>query len=163
MNWSEFKNKEEIKKIGKDNNGYLYAAFTDKILLCNWLGIEEEKENQIEKDFEKLLEIRVFDKTSEFRMARTSLGREFNERFIDDTSKNDKYNDYFDENQFLDIDSTKSSFQDNKMKITTTGGGKYELPFECGNDQRIIIRNYIGYYEQSGQAYVKDWRIVGFE
>ncbi len=50
-------------------------------------------------------------------------------------------------------------FQKNSL-VRATGGGCYELPLKGFQDAKIRLRNYLGYYEESGQAYVRDWRLT---
>lgn len=171
MNWGEFKEIICKNNIGYDGDGYMYAAFTDKIMLCKWDNgkLGEDREEECAENFDKFLEIRVFDKTQEYRLFRPNIGRQTKiySRYINDADNNTEYGDYFDEKQFIDIDSDsrKSIAKGDYAIVTSTGGGRYELPcsYNNANDYKIVIRNYIKYYEKSGQAYVSDWRMVGFE
>ncbi|HCT93106.1 MAG TPA: hypothetical protein DF613_17230, partial [Lachnospiraceae bacterium] len=98
------------------------------------------------------------DKESEYRLFRTALGRTFYERLIRDEGR-----DVMEERQYLDIDGTKSVVENGMTHVVATGGGSYDLPFVCGEDVRIIIKNYISYHKETGQAYVADFRLAGFE
>ncbi|MBR1556021.1 MAG: hypothetical protein IJ644_11615, partial [Oscillospiraceae bacterium] len=71
---------------------------------------------------------------------------------IDDTAG--EY-DYIPEDQYLDIDTEKSS----GTSYIATGGGAYTLPVE--DAEKIRIRNYISYDEQ-GIAQITDFRIVQY-
>lgn len=101
-----------------------------------------------------------------------------------------QYDYYFDKNYFLDIDATTlesrnssdsadSDHIERQTKwnyIPGTGKKGYSLPVEIKTTQitvdegktstiatnQIRIRNYVAYYEETGQAYIRDWRIVGF-
>ena len=46
--------------------------------------------------------------------------------------------------------------------VRATGGGIYHLPLETMNNAKVEIRNYVGYDEETGQAYLKDWRLRRF-
>ena len=67
--------------------------------------------------------------------------------------------DFFDEVQLLDIDTKRSD------KTYTTAGGSYYLPQYISDLDRaaIRIRHYFGVDEDSGQAFIKDYRLVSFE
>lgn len=161
MIWNEVCEKADMVK-----EGFLYAVFTDKIFLLKWpLGKNDMDKMDLEcfgGDLNKssLLECRIFNEGFEYRLARTDLGRDWKERLIEDGK--DSFDDYFDEDQYLDIDDKKSERMERYCKITATGGGQYELPVEDFKNVMICIRNYVGYYEETGQAYCKDWRMVGF-
>lgn len=160
VNFKEFLDKcEDIK------DGYIVAAMTDKYIVNKWPLIK----NDIVE--EKLLEIRVFNKGMEAKLFRSDISKEFSYRLINDDKKiyeteNNKdldYSDYFDDYQYLDIDTqrSKKSFENEKMVITT-GGGSYHLPMKKMNDVMVKIRMYFGKYPDTGQARVFDWRVVDF-
>ena len=74
---------------------------------------------------------------------------------------------WWNESQYLDIDTdrTKKERDNGKLdkgEVYATGGGKYPLPIEEYNDTKIRIRNYLGEDADTGELYVKDWRLVGF-
>lgn len=158
--------KEDVKKI---SDGYLYLVFTDEIRFLKWPLHEEDREGFQKKagDDVRLLECRIFNEHMEYRVARTDLGRPWKERFADDDSE--EYQDCFEESYYLDIDDKKSEEKQKNCKnngsitVAATGGGNYELPLTEFKDRKIRIKNYVGYYEETGQAYVKDWRMAGFE
>ena len=162
MNLDEIKIKREVRKI---NKGYLYAAFTDKICILKWpLSIQEEE--MLEQSFQKMLECRIFNEQMEYRIIRSTIKREWKSRFIEDQTAEEDTEQYYTERQYLDIDSTRTKATEEGLQFTTTGGGRFILPITYSkkpSDIKIKIRNYIGYYEETGQAYVRDWRICGFE
>ena len=170
--WEEFTAREEVRGF---SSGYLYVVWTDRQPQIEKWTLNEEKQSRMAKHMDKVLEIRLFDKDSEFRIFRTALGKAFYERLISDEGR-----DVIEERQYLDIDSAKSVVETEEHQyldidsatgavekgithVTATGGGRYDLPFVCGADQRIIIKNYISYHEETGQAYVSDFRLAGFE
>lgn len=179
MRWNDVCEKSVVKIL---EQGFLYAAFTDLILCLRWplndedvfklaqellMSETEEYSKKTEQKIEdvslsetRLLECRIFNENYEYRLARTDLGSGFQERFIDDGRE--EYKDYFDEMQYLDIDDNNSKKKGNYCSVTATGGGCYELPIENFRNAKIRIRNYVGYYKETGQAYITDWRLVGF-
>ena len=112
-----------------------------------------------------MLELRVFDANREIKIFRSdiSVDSKISMRVIDDN--NSEYDDHYDENQFLDIDTTNISDSEGMWNVHATGGGKYYLPKSVGNIKEIVlkVRHYISRYPSSGKAYVSDWRCVGFE
>lgn len=112
-------------------------------------------------DTEHLLEIRLFDLTSEIRAVRSVIGKPFIWRKIDD----DKFKESlkgtgesfeertYSEKQYLDIDLTKSSGKNYRF----IGGGSYTLPIE--NAEKIEITHY-GVYDENGLFTLADFRIV---
>ena len=103
---------------------------------------------------EKLLEIRCFDESGEFRAYRSSIASNFKEREITD---DEAYADFFiDESQYLDIDEKMST---ESIKYTT-GGGTFTLP-EGVNEKMMLVRTYYK-YDDNGIARKYDWRLVGF-
>ncbi|MCI9147394.1 MAG: hypothetical protein HFG73_03870 [Hungatella sp.] len=141
-------------------DGYLFAMLTDEIVWKRWpLGQTELKSFQ-EKE-KKLLNIRIFDRDREVCMIRGDVGRKLQGRIQDDSRGDLKEQDYFDEEQYLDIDMKRSKELFNREgKVQATGGGQYELPLSGFENAKVRIRNYLGYYEESGQVYVKDWRLA---
>ena len=91
-------------------------------------------------DAAHLLEIRLFNENAEIRASRPEIGMPFTWRIID-------------EQQYLDIDSTKSFGRN----YTATGGGHYTLPVE--NAEKLEIRNYC-VYDDNGILKIVDLRIV---
>lgn len=99
-----------------------------------------------------LLEIRLFNENAEIRASRPEIGIPFTWRIIDDSkfrealSGDETFEDRtYTEQQYLDIDSTKSS------------GGHYTLPVE--NAEKLEIRNYC-VYDDNGILKIVDFRIV---
>lgn len=149
MNWNDCKNKINIK------SGYVVAMFTDKF---EFYSFDENTENILNENFEKkLIDMRIFNKDKECRIFRGDIGSKFYFRDSDDYIGND----YYDDEQYLDIDTKHSidSFKNSGI-VKAIGGGSYKLPFCDFNDIKICIRNYIDYNSESGQAYIKDWRLV---
>lgn len=113
-------------------------------------------------DEDKLLEIRCFDESGEFRAYHSLIGEEFKCREITDDKS---YADFhLDEAQYLDIDTEKTRNKKDGF-IYATGGGKYHLPEVALNlpegEKMLLIRTYYK-YDEEGVAHKCDWRIVGF-
>jgi hypothetical protein len=156
--------KEFCNKVYEDFPGkeaFFIAQYTDKFVVGNW-------NNDCNVNEEKLLELRIFDKDKEWKLFRSDLGREFLWRCRSeknsDGSKCIKGEDYFDELQLLDIDTKRSSKTSPGIKYTTAGGSYY-LPVEIDDIDRaaVRVRHYFGVEEDSGQAFIKDYRLVSFE
>lgn len=130
--------------VSKLENKIIFAIWTDHADFLS--GIDDLQED-------KLIELRAFDENSEYRVYRSTIDREFYERFAEDTEISES--EYFDTEHFIDIDSNFN--QGNTRK--TTGGGIYHLPLTCANATKIVIRNYVS-YDDDGIASVFDWRIV---
>ena len=109
---------------------------------------------------EKLLELRVFDENGEFRAYRDLLGKPFKFREINAENEKQFDGNYFEENQYLDID-TKYTFEDDKTKKQATGGGQYHLPDDVKNMTMLKVRYYYTFSDE-GIAQKCDWRLVGF-
>lgn len=139
--------------------GYIIASLTDEYIVDNWPMMQKSslkgKEN-------KILEIRVFNKNEELKLIRTDISKDFMMRHKID--KNLSEDLYMDESQYLDIDTKRSvTVSEDGGYVYSTGGGKYYLPWENIENVKIKIRYYFDKYENSGQARISDWRIVGFE
>ncbi len=140
-----------------DTGCIVYAVHTDHFYCGTELKI----------DAPHLIELRIFTNSYELKISRLDIGSDFSWRFINDDEfkkvlSNDPdaflssfVNRTFDEEHYLDIDSTKS----NGVSYTTTGGGKYTLPIE--NAEKIKIRNYLE-YDENGIVIISDFRIVRF-
>lgn len=140
--------------------GYVFAMLTDEIVWKHW-PVSQEEQKELRQKEEKLLDIRIFNKEKELRMFRGDIGRKFYGRMLEDTDKALQEQEYFDEEQYLDIDDQRSpELFAREKKVRATGGGCYELPLSGFADAKVKIRNYLGYYEESGQAYVRDWRLM---
>ena len=136
---------EDIKE------GWMLASLTNEYVVDTWPSSATEG-----LDENKLLELRVFNKDCEHKLFRPSINQSFIERQISD-DENDK--DYYDEVQYLDIDTSKG-MTDGKVIATT--GGVYKSPVQNIDNARVRIRYYLGKYEKTGQARVEDWRVVEF-
>lgn len=140
--------------------GFIFAMLTDEILWERWPMEPDERKTFQEKE-EKFLDVRIYSQEREVRIFRSDIGRMFQGRSLNDQKEEAEFQDYFDEEQFLDIDDTRSEeLFDREGKVQATGGGKYRLPLPDFRNAKLLIRNYLGYYEESGQAYVKDWRLI---
>lgn len=155
--------KNDVEQVLNEVNGYFLnatdsiffvAQYTDKFDIGIW------NENTIENT-NKLLELRVFDNKKEWKLFRSDLGKDFYSRYEDDTGKNEGV-DYFDEIQLLDIDISRSSKDSRKM--CTMAGGEYNLPkyIDYLDRAAIIVRHYFGVDNESGQAFIRDYRLVDF-
>ena len=157
--------KNDVEQVLNEVNGYFLnatdsiffvAQYTDKFDIGIW------NENIIENT-NKLLELRVFDKDKEWKLFRSDIGKDFSYRFQGEEDNKGEGVDYFDEVQLLDIDITKSS--KGKKMMCTTAGGKYNLPKDISDLNRaaIRVRHYFGVDNESGQAFIRDYRLVDFE
>lgn len=148
---------DKIKNVFSNcgDNTFFVAQYTDKFDIGIW------NENTIENT-SKLLELRVFDNKKEWKLFRSDLGKDFYSRYEDDTGKNEGV-DYFDEIQLLDIDITRSS--KDSRQIYTTAGGRYNLPKYISDLDwaAIRVRHYFGVDNESGQAFIRDYRLVDFD
>lgn len=143
---------ELIKAAESMNHPWYTAELVDRYLAGKWQDHGEIQESL-------LLELRVFDASREVKLFREDLGSAFRFRILDDEEKSSEHS--FDELQLLDIDREKSAGD----TVITTGGGKYELPHEVWSvkNPAVRIRHYYRFYDQTGEAYIYDWRCVGFE
>lgn len=138
-------NIELAEKLHLSEYKYILAIFTDKADFIDAIN-----------DFDNLLEVRAFDENGEFRAYRDVISSEFKWREI---INDEEYDGYFDQTQYLDIDSTKCLMSDTE-KITT-GGGKYHLPKEVTTKTMLNVRYYYC-FDDNGIARKCDWRLVGF-
>ena len=149
---------DKIKNVFSNcgDNTFFVAQYTDKFDIGIW------NKNVIENT-NKLLELRVFDKDKEWKLFRSDIGKDFSYRFQGEEDNKGEGVDYFDEVQLLDIDITKSS--KGKKMMCTTAGGKYNLPTDISDLDRaaIRVRHYFGVDNESGQAFIRDYRLVDFE
>lgn len=139
--------------------GYVFAAFTDAVMLEAWPLTEEKMAEFCAREV-YLLEARVFCETREIRLLRGDVGRPFLPiREIDDDAET---REYFTEEQYLDIDESRSKEKfAQHQNVRATGGGLYHLPLPGMRNAKLRIHNYIDYYEETGQAYISDWRLAG--
>lgn len=139
------KKNEVINKVNSLTGRYILAIFTDKVDFVNEL-----------KDVDNLLEVRVFNEEGEFRAYRDVLCSEYKSREIIDESE---YDGYFDQTQYLDIDTTKCLPSDTEK--TTIGGGIFHMPEDVAEKMMLNVRYYYR-YNDDGVAEKCDWRLVGF-
>lgn len=115
-----------------------------------------------ESDFDKMLELRVFNEDAEYRAWRDNLGEtSFKERIAsDDKYSGDGFGTPFDELQYLDMDDGKTHIEEGRLFSVTTGGGSYAL-FGKETTGKVLVRTYIkkGIH---GLEYACDWRVVGY-
>ena len=155
---SKVKSLVDFLNINKDFKGYALIQCTDRYTVL------ELPDKDIDISENKLLEIRIFNKDEEKRLFRLDLQDEFCYYVINDTDLKPEI-DYFDQQQILDIDTTKV-LEGNCVR--STGGGVYTIPKSVfrvfrGNlgQAAVIIRHYFG-VTKAGQAYIKDFRCVEF-
>lgn len=150
--WEDLEYKVQIQR------GYAIIMTTDRFVADEYPLSTQNKE-YLKSNIEKLLDMRIFNEHAEYRVFRGDIGRSFMMRFKQDTEGED----YYDDEQYLDIDESRSApgFQKGKQ-VRATGGGYYALPLDSCKGIKLIIRNYLGYRDGSGQAYIKDWRLLGF-
>lgn len=152
MTWEDFKQQIEMSE------GYAVIMLTDSFIVDRY-PLSSENEKLLEEALDqKLLDMRIFNENIEYRLFRTDAGKEFRISRLSDEGR-----DFFDESQYLDVDDKRSeeSFKRDGI-VRATGGGYYRLPLESYRNAKVIIRNYVDYDENSGQAYVKAWRLAGF-
>ena len=120
---------EFIQKCDGLKDSYIIAALTDEFIVDRY---PLEKYSLDGKE-DKILEIRVFNENEEYKLFRTDIGKtDFYYRHICDEVET---RDYFDEVQYLDIDTSIGA---DSGIVTSTGGGKYNLPI--ANAKKILIR-----------------------
>ena len=126
-----------------------YRQYTTRIFCDEFSGTVD--------DAVHLLEIRLFNENAEIRASRPEIGMPFTwriSRFREALSGDETFEDRtYTEQQYLDIDSTKSFGRN----YTATGGGRYTLPVE--NAEKLEIRNYC-IYDDNGILKIVDFRIV---
>ena len=139
---------EQWREETKQMEGYVLAELTDCYIVDSWplVRTPELLDNQINK----VLEVRVFNKEREAKLFRGDIGRAFRMRILDEKGKNVEY---YDEEQYLDIDTKRSAklFNDTH-EVYATGGGRYYLPLMSMEDAKIVIRYYFGKYDQPAQC-----------
>lgn len=152
--WNQWR--DEI--LSSISGGYAVMMFTDRFEVDIW-PLAEQNEERLEKEMsQKLLDMRVFCESAEYRIFRSFVGAEFVAAYSRDEGQ-----EYYDDEQYLDIDEKESAktFGQAQM-VRAMGGGYYRLPLESYRRMKVRIRNYVAYDEASGQAYIKGWRLVGF-
>lgn len=159
----------------EDAPAYAMLMLTDRFLLedLNVWGatlqdkdkMTEESRGELEDILEKVLEIRLFHEDGEVRWFRSTIDKPLKRRdCLEDANKSAM--EYWDEEQYLDIDTIKTEHlrknRERNAIVQATGGGKYQLPgVAYDKNPKVTIRNYLA-YESDGRCYVKDWRIVTF-
>lgn len=139
---------ELMIRLGELKYQYMLAIYSDRADF-----VSEVTEH------EKLLELRAFDETGEFRAYRDLLGKPFKFREINEDNEN-QFDGCFEESQYLDIDTTKI-FEDKTIK-QATGGGQYHLPEDVKDMTMLKVRYYYR-FNGEGIAQKCDWRLVGFD
>ncbi len=142
-----------------DGSEYI-AVLSDRVDCGQYRdGVFISAKDEVESDFSKLLELRVFTDKAEYSAWRDNLGEsKFFDRIASDDD--DRYKTYFDELQYLDIDSIRTEKCREKNALLTTGGGKFYL-FEKEKKSKVLVRTYLKQGEH-GIEYVFDWRVVGY-
>lgn len=125
----------------KTDDSFLFCVYTTRFCCTRFNPI---------KDVAHALEIRLFDERGELKAVRANIGKDFVWRYITDEGVSNDCT--YDEVQYLDAAKNDSA------KYTAIGGGHYEMP-EAGYD-RVVIRHYGVYDEESGMFSLKDFRIV---
>lgn len=125
----------------KTDDSLLLCVYTTKFCCTKFSPIE---------DITHALEIRLFDEHGELKAVRANIGRDFVWRYISDEGvpKDCTY----DEVQYLDAAKKDST------KYTAIGGGIYEMPEP--DFERVVIRHYGEYDDNSGMFSLSDFRIV---
>lgn len=137
------------------------AIYTAGVACFKWDGrlcapLDADENDKI--DYAHLLELRVFDESSELHALRDAMGRPFSWRFIEDCESDvDFAACTITEDQYLDIDARRSNTA--AGEYCGTGGGFYSLP--APDACKIRLRNYIDFDEEN-MARVVDFRIVKF-
>ena len=148
---------DKIKNVFSNcgDNTFFVAQYTDKFDIGIW-------NEDIIENTNKLLELRVFDKDKEWKLFRSDIGKDFSYRLQGEDDNKGEGVDYFDEIQLLDIDTKRLSKDSRKM--CTMAGGEYNLPKYIDDLDRaaIIVRHYFGVDNESGQAFIRDYRLVDF-
>lgn len=146
-------NKEDFQaEINNISQGNAIIQCTDKLIVdtipgnINWDDV-----------YKHGIDIRIFDKSKEIRFFRGTIADDFVVR--KKTDENLTEDNHYDEDQFLDINDKCEKVDG---KVQAIGGGKYGLHLNNIRDAKIRIRNYISYEEDTGMAYVSDWRCVEF-
>lgn len=147
----------------KDIEGYCIIQTTDKYVIDYWNTDTQTK--YIGESDSDLIEARIFNETCEYKLFRSHIGEAYAFRKIvsEDEGEGGKYGDYYDQKQFLDIDSSRSKKESSLIQLVfPTGSSRaYMLPVKDYNEKAAVtIRYYIDRYEDSGQARVFDWRVV---
>ena len=129
-----------------------------------------------------LLEMRIFDTSSELYLRRSTLSADFQYRIADDGALAENIAALHSADAFLadpehyrkvslqvlDIDATYPSWISGEKNdhdcrlIRTVGGGYYALPLD-GDDDVVRVVNYLCYDPDTGVGRAADFRVAGFE
>ena len=152
---------DEIKKEVTVTDGFLFAMFTDQIVIEKYPFLNEAKmETLFRREMHKLLDVRIFDLKEEYRYFRGSIGDPFVFRRKNDEEAPE--DSFIEREQLFDIDTRRSERAFNDFgEVRAIGGGRYHLPLEHLSRARIILREYLA-YDEAGHARVYDWRLVDF-
>ncbi len=110
MNYSELISTSLVK------DGWIIAAYTDKYIVDKWPMKNESQKNDVISSESKALEIRIFDKDRELKLWRSEIGKDFYYRERTDKETDD----YYDEVQFLDIDTKEKSEGEDAKNCTSS-------------------------------------------
>jgi hypothetical protein len=125
------------------------AIYTDAI---RWTDTEQFCA-EVSTKLDKLLEVRAYNKDSEFHAVRSFMGEAFSWRIVcDEDYASDAM---IDDEQALDVNSRHRRTVGNHY--VATGGGDFDLPL--AGAKSVVLRNYI-VYDEDGLAGVDDFRIV---
>ena len=149
-NSSELLNKISDKLM---NDSYAYIVCTDSV---EWAEYSKDVVSNIEVD--KLLELRVFNANGEVRITRPTIDSEFFVRELIDGCDIDETKCF---DQWMHLDINGKSIKADTNKVSTINGGEYTLPVRPTENIQIMVRNYLA-YEENGQVYIEDWRLVKF-
>lgn len=144
-----------VKKTFKSSWDEVLALCTNEV----WGGTLEEFEELLVQpgNLSRILEVRVYSVECELHAVRDALGAEIAWRLLCDGEGTEPM-DYFDEVQYLDIDSSgEKGTSDDGRTYRSMNGGSYRLPVKGA--YRIRVRNYLT-YDEEGLAHVSDYRIV---
>lgn len=143
----------------KDYRGFGYIAMFTDSFVGGWLNDEGKLANGKQYNYDKLLDMRVFNDNTELHIYRGSIGDKLKCRLACDDNLAPEY--YFDEQQLLDIDANATANSKSGM-IVSTRGGEYRLPISSDNEDAVVLRNYISYDDETGRAQITDFRILRF-
>ena len=152
MQWNEILDRIDMK------SGLVMIMETSKFTFESF-GEDSPLQELKSLDSSRILEMRIFDKDQEWHLFRDTPADSFHVRHADDRKGLEK-GSYFDEDQYLDIDTARSKdiFVQSR-KVRATGGGIYTLPQGDMEDAVIRVRSYVS-YDGDGQAYIRDFRLV---
>lgn len=161
-----------LEKTNDMKNSFVVATLTDSYYVARYDDWRKDVSFHT-FDTRKVLEVRVFNANREEKIFRMTVQAEKQSSPAEGTfwyrkREDDKFDDecMFDEEQYLDIDTTdkegKSETEKEYTSVTGTRGGEYRLPIKHTSDAKVEIRYYLTKDHETGQAYVADWRLVRF-